>query len=96
MKKALLGVVKKLQLFTFSDKVVTSLKNKVKDHNEKSSKKVSLSQLKKSTAGVQELSQVVIALGKVGGSGLWLALIRFLKWSVAEKSKNRIELQMEI
>jgi hypothetical protein len=32
---------------TFSDKVVTALKNKVKEHNEKYSKKVSLTQLKK-------------------------------------------------
>jgi len=32
---------------TFSEKVVTALKNKVKEHNEKHSKKVTLSQLKK-------------------------------------------------
>jgi len=32
---------------TFSEKVVTALKNKVKEHNEKHSKKVSLTQLKK-------------------------------------------------
>jgi hypothetical protein len=32
---------------TFSEKVVTALKNKVKEHNEKYSKKVSLTQLKK-------------------------------------------------
>lgn len=32
---------------TFSEKVTTSLKNKVKEHNEKHSKKVTLSQLKK-------------------------------------------------
>lgn len=32
---------------TFSEKVVTSLKNKVKEHNDKSSKKVTLGQLKK-------------------------------------------------
>ncbi len=32
---------------TFSEKVVTALKNKVKEHNEKNSKKVSLTQLKK-------------------------------------------------
>ena len=32
---------------TFSEKVITSLKNKVKEHNEKHSKKVTLSQLKK-------------------------------------------------
>src|SRR6056300_2047768 len=32
---------------TFSEKVVTALKNKVKEHNEKYSKKVTLSQLKK-------------------------------------------------
>ena len=31
----------------FSEKVVTALKNKVKEHNEKYSKKVSLTQLKK-------------------------------------------------
>jgi hypothetical protein len=32
---------------TFSEKVITSLKNKVKEHNEKHSKKVTLGQLKK-------------------------------------------------
>ena len=32
---------------TFSEKVLTSLKNKVKEHNAKSKKKVTLSQLKK-------------------------------------------------
>jgi hypothetical protein len=32
---------------TFSEKVVTALKNKVKEHNDKNSKKVSLTQLKK-------------------------------------------------
>jgi hypothetical protein len=32
---------------TFSDKIITSLKNKVKEHNEKNSKKVTLGQLKK-------------------------------------------------
>ena len=31
----------------FSEKVITALKNKVKEHNEKHSKKVSLTQLKK-------------------------------------------------
>ena len=46
-KKGSAGGDKKAPAITFSDKVVTSLKNKVKEHNEKSSKKVSLSQLKK-------------------------------------------------
>ena len=46
-EKGSAGGGKKTPTITFSDKVVTSLKNKVKDHNEKSSKKVSLSQLKK-------------------------------------------------
>ena len=46
-EKGSAGGGKKTPDITFSDKVVTSLKNKVKDHNEKSSKKVSLSQLKK-------------------------------------------------
>ena len=46
-EKGSAGGGKKTPAITFSDKVVTSLKNKVKDHNEKSSKKVSLSQLKK-------------------------------------------------
>ena len=46
-EKGSAGGDKKAPAITFSDKVVTSLKNKVKEHNEKSSKKVSLSQLKK-------------------------------------------------
>ena len=46
-KKGSAGGDKKAPAITFSDKVITSLKNKVKEHNEKSSKKVSLSQLKK-------------------------------------------------
>ena len=47
LKKGSAGGDKKAPSITFSDKVVTSLKNKVKEHNEKYSKKVSLSQLKK-------------------------------------------------
>jgi len=46
-KEGSAGGDKKAPAITFSDKVITSLKNKVKEHNEKSSKKVSLSQLKK-------------------------------------------------
>jgi hypothetical protein len=46
-EKGSAGGDKKAPAITFSDKVITSLKNKVKEHNEKSSKKVSLSQLKK-------------------------------------------------
>jgi len=38
---------KKGSSITFSEKVITALKNKVKEHNEKHSKKVTLSQLKK-------------------------------------------------
>jgi len=38
---------KKGASITFSDKIITALKNKVKEHNEKNSKKVTLGQLKK-------------------------------------------------
>jgi len=46
-EKGSAGGDKKSPAISFSDKVITSLQNKVKEHNEKSSKKVSLSQLKK-------------------------------------------------
>lgn len=41
------GGDKKAPSITFSEKVITALKNKVKEHNEKYSKKVTLGQLKK-------------------------------------------------
>ena len=41
------GGGKKAPAITFSEKVITALKNKVKEHNEKYSKKVTLGQLKK-------------------------------------------------
>ena len=41
------GGGKKTPSITFSEKVITSLKNKVKEHNAKHSKKVTLGQLKK-------------------------------------------------
>ena len=41
------GGDKKAPSITFSAKVITALKNKVKEHNEKYSKKVTLGQLKK-------------------------------------------------
>ena len=46
-KKGSAGGDKKAPAITFSEKIVVALKNKVKEHNEKQSKKVTLGQLKK-------------------------------------------------
>ena len=57
---------------TFSDRVLESLKMKVKEHNAKYSKKVTLSQLKKKYI-VEEQARfpLVIDLAKVEVNGLW-------------------------
>lgn len=73
---------------SFSDKVVTALKNKVKEHNEKYSKKVSLTQLKKvyrRGAGAFSSSHRV---GKTRGQWAMARVNTFLKMMRGGKVKK--------
>lgn len=73
---------------TFSDKVVKALKNKVKEHNEKHSKKVTLSQLKKvyrRGAGAFSSSH---RPGKTRGQWAMARVNTFLKMMRGEKVKD--------
>ena len=70
-EKTLVKVTAKI---TFSEKVTTALKNKVKEHNEKHSRKVTLGMLKKGLqAGVLVHFLVLTDLDNLVLLGLWLA-----------------------